>query len=241
MDPAMLPELGSDAPISQPISSSPRPDVPPPRTPSPFPQRPDSRAAYDETFSQTRVSVLFTSKPALASPFPLSVTLTLLAAPATRISSVTVNLSFPDGSIVSLSPVSIASDKTTVHHTDAQGHEIDIGLNAGQAVSPATGNATWKNTGNKSQDYQRVTWGRIEGAGIGTPTGAWVFEEDLGKAGRHGVPIVKTTQELDLSLDVRPVMCEYTVDVTVVEGDGAKPGFFNSKTYKSGKQTIFLP
>jgi hypothetical protein len=109
------------------------------------------------------------------------------------------------------------------------------------STAPATGSATWKNTGNKQADYQRSTWGRIEGAGIGTATASWVFDEDPGKAGRHGVPIVKTTQELDLGLDVRPVKCEYTVDVTVVEGDGARAGFFNSKTYKSGKQNIFLP
>jgi hypothetical protein len=153
---------------------------------------------------------------------------------------VTVKTSFPDGSILSLSPVSVTTDGTEVHHTDGKGNEIDLNVGTGSTL-PAQGGATWKNTGNKNEEYQRTTWGRIEGAGVGFTTASWVFEEDPGKAGRHGVPVVKTTQKLTLDLDVRPAMCQYEVDVTVVEGEGEKPNFFNSKTYRSGTQKIFLP
>jgi hypothetical protein len=132
MDPTILPELGSDAPPSQPDAPGSNPQAP--RSPSPFPDRSGSRAAYDETFSQTRVSVLFTSKPVLVSPFPISVTLTLLAAPVTRISSVTFRASFPDGSILSLTPVAITSDKTDVHHVDGKTHEIDLSVGTPRCV-----------------------------------------------------------------------------------------------------------
>jgi hypothetical protein len=234
-DPAIIPELGADAPVSKtPGMPTSRPSTPP----SPFPGTPGSNSDYD--FSQTRVTVVYTVTPATKSPFPISITLTVAAKPSTRISSMTFRTTLPDGQILDLKPVSITSDGTQIHHTDS--HNTETGLNIGTpATLPAQGGATWKDTGTKGEDYQRTTWGRIEGVGKGFNVATWVFEEDPGKGGRHGVPILKTTQELSLDLDVRQVMCEYEVEVTVVEGDGTKPGFFNSSTHKSGKQKVFLP
>jgi hypothetical protein len=133
----------------------------------------------------------------------------------------------------------VQSDGTLVHHTDQGGRELDLNIGTGSTL-PAQGGATWKNTGSRGADYQRTTWGRIQGSGVGFRVAQWVFEEDQGKAGRHGVPISKTTEELSLGLSVRPALCEYEVEVTVVEGDGASPNFFNSHTHKSGKQRVIL-
>jgi hypothetical protein len=185
------------------------------------------------------VSALFALTATLNPPFPLSVTLTLVAAPRSRIAAATFRITFLDGDILSVLPTSVQSDGTQVHHTDSKGNEIDLNAGTG-ATLPAQGGATWKNTGTKGQDYQRTTWGRIQGSGIGFKTAMWVFEEDPGKGGRHGVPISQTTEELSLGLSVRPALCEYEVEVTIVDGDGERPGFFNSHKHSSGKQRVIL-
>jgi hypothetical protein len=239
MDDTILSELGSDVPANEHKPHVPHmPSAPLPS--SPFPASPGSQPAYDQVFSQTRVSVVFTTTPATVSPYPLSMSFTLVAAPNTRISSAIFRTTFPDGVILDLQPTSLKSDGTQVQHSDGKGTEIDLSIGTPSNL-PAQGSATWKNTGSQKEDYARTTWGRIEGSGVGFPVASWVFEEDLGAAGRHGVPILKTTQELSLGLNVRPVICEYEVDVTVVKGEGEKPGFFNSETHRSGKQKVFLP
>ena len=230
LESTITPELGTDAPAPR--------ALPLPLPPSPFPPS-RARAAYDRTSAQTRVSAVFALSLALAPPFRLTITLTLVAAPGARVAHATFRAAFPDGVITALTPVDRATSATEVQHADAAGHDVELSVGAGAAL-PAQANVAVKGNTNHSEEYARHTWARVQGSGVGFREALWVFEEDQGKGGRHGIPVERSTETLTLDLSVRPAVCEYEVEATVVEGDGEAPGWFNSKAHKSGIQRVLM-
>jgi hypothetical protein len=229
-DETIRPELGNDAPPPR-VSPIPLP-------PSPFPDT-SAQEAYDKTFSQSRVIAVFSPILALAPPFPIQITLTLVAAPGSRIAAATFSATFLDGEIKSILPVDVTSSRTEVHHTDSHGSELSATIGT-PATVPVQVTGGVKGTDSAAQDYTRHTWGRIQGTGIGTKKALWIFEEDQGKAGRHGIPVERATETLTIELSVRPAVCEYEIEATVVRGDGKEAGLLNSREHKSGPQRVLL-
>jgi hypothetical protein len=201
-----------------------------------------SRPGFDSSFSQSRVSLVFSPSTTTGSadgPFTTNIALTLLAAPSWRISAVVFRVIFADGVILALSPTSRKSESTEVQYTNTNGGEV--GANVGTAAAlPAQAGVSASFSRSNEQLFQRRTWSRIQGSGVGFKTAEWVFEEDPGEAGRHGVSD-RTTEPLSIDTSVRPALIEYEIDVTVVEGEGKESRWLNTKKHKSGQQRIILP
>lgn len=202
---------------------------------------PGKKQGIDKMFSRNRVSLIFSSSPSVegSENFTTTILLSLLAAPASRISAVFLTVKFTDGEIVTLSPSSVKNDQNEVQHSDSDG--VELAANVGSIPTlPAQIGLSTTVSRNKGRTFNRQTWGRIQATGIGFSTAEWVFEEDPGEAGRHGV-LDHTTELLSITTSLRPALIEYEIEVTAVEGDGKESSWLNTRKHKSGPQRVILP
>jgi hypothetical protein len=197
---------------------------------------------YDKSFSDARVSIVQAApdrwdSSSLTSTF--SIILSIQVVKKARIGDATVKFKFLDGTILSLEPTSIAAAFTLVHHTNGTENQVGIHAGTGSGI-PGQGTLMMRIKKKKGQNFKRGTCARLDGTGVGTRVATWVLDEDPGEAGRHGIPIVHGVQEFTIELDVRPSICYYEVQFTVVRGEGKKPTWWNSKRYSTGEQMVSL-
>jgi hypothetical protein len=202
---------------------------------------PGKKQGVDKTFSRNRVSLVFSPLPSPegADQFTTNIVLSLLAAPASRISTVFLTVKFTDGEIIALSPSSIKLDPNQIQHANT--NAVNLSANLGSAPTlPAQLTLGTTVSRNNERTFNRQTWGRIQATGTGFSTAEWVFEEDSSEAGRHGV-LDHTSELLSITTSVRPALLEYEIEVTAVEGDGEESNWLNTKKHNSGPQRIVLP
>jgi hypothetical protein len=197
---------------------------------------------YDKSFSDARVSIVQAAPDRwfpFSPTFTFSIILSIQVVTKARIGDATVRIKFIDGTIISLEPTSISAAFTLVHHTNGTENQVGIHASTGSAI-PGQGSLMMKIKKKKGQNFKRGTCARLDGTGVGTHVATWVLDEDPGEAGRHGIPILHGIQEFSIELDVRPVICYYEVQFTVVRGEGKKPTRWNTKRYTTGEHMVSL-
>ena len=208
-----------------------RPQIPA----SPFPQKPPV-PSMDLMEHGTRLRLSFHLEQANLNDHPtIGATLSLVSAPQTRISYVTVELQFEHDVIVELGPKRQDTIETEAHHKNSVTN--DVSLKGGVIQGPMGAKLTVGRTVTKAVDFSRNTRGTIVGDGEGSSVGYWVLKEDPGEAGRFGLD---PHQKMWVKLHARPVRVDYQVNAIIVKDDGSAGGWFSTKRLSSGRQRYYF-
>ncbi|KAF8519185.1 hypothetical protein JB92DRAFT_2027930 [Gautieria morchelliformis] len=204
--------------------------------PSPFPPKPPV-PNMDILENGSRLRLRLKLEPHNPDDYPtIKANLSLVSAPQTRISHVTVELQFEHDSIVELEPKREASSETEANHGNSVTN--DISLTGGANHGPVGVNLKLGRTVSKTVEFTRHTRGTIVGDGEGSSIAYWVLKEDPGRAGRFGLDPQYT---MWVKLHVRPVRVDYQVTAKILADDGeAGNNWFRTKRLGSGRQRFYF-